>query len=78
MIGVGHNHALDVFDDAAAGLDHDRLRQAAQEAAGFGGGIGQGDGLSAAHGWNELLVEDSGIQSVGFVGALHIICVPSG
>ena len=63
--GVGDEHAFHVFDDVPAGLHLHALGRAAQGLAGHGGGVGNGDGLGAAHGGHQLLVEDVYIISIG-------------
>ena len=56
--GVGDNDALHVFDQVAADLDGDSVRRAAQGPAGHRRAVGQGDGLGAAHGGDQLLPQD--------------------
>ena len=65
-VGVGHHHALDVFDEVPAGLDLHALRHGPQGVPGQGGGIGDGDGLGTAHRGHQLLVEDLHIGVVDF------------
>ena len=49
-IGAGNNNALYVFDDIAAGLHLDAVRDGPQNRPGHGGTVGDGNGLCAALG----------------------------
>ena len=62
--GVGDDNALDIFDDVAAGGDGDFIRQAAEDGAGFGGTVGNGDGLGATHRGHQLPLEDFDIAVI--------------
>ena len=53
-----HDDALDVLDDISADLDPHPLRPLAEHGAGLRRGVGDGDGLRAAHGGHELLAQD--------------------
>lgn len=57
-IGIRHDDAFDILDDVAAGPDLGLVGQAAQNGAGLRRGIGDGDGLCAAHRRDELLAQD--------------------
>ena len=69
--GVGHHHAFHVLDDVAAGLHQDPVGQLAQVLPGDGGAVGDGDGLGAAHGGQELLLEDGDAVLIRLVGTVH-------
>ena len=56
--GVGDHDALDVLDDVATDEEFDLLRQAAQNLAGLGAGVGQSDGFGAAHGGAQFFTEN--------------------
>ena len=53
--GVGDADAPHVFDDVAAAQRQDTLGVTPQHLTTAGGGIGQGNGLGAAHGGHQLL-----------------------
>ena len=48
-IGVGNNHALDIFNDIVADTDFYHIRRTAQNLPRFGGCVGNGNRLGAAH-----------------------------
>ena len=54
---IGHDHALDVLDYAGARAHVHALRPRAEGLGGPGRAVGHGDGLRAAHGGDELLLE---------------------
>ena len=69
--GVGYHYAFNILDDIAAGLHQNALRQAAQNLPGLGGGVGDGNGLGAAHGGYQLLPQDLYKMVIALVGFLH-------
>lgn len=73
VAGVGHDDAFHVLDDAAAHLQLHALGQHAQHLAGLRGGIGQRDGLGAAHCRDELLFQNPHIRLIARVAAFHIL-----
>ena len=54
--GVGHDDALDILDDVVADSQPDLAGQSAQHLPGLGRRVGDGDGLGAAHGGDQLFV----------------------
>ena len=56
--GMGHHHAFDVFDDVAAAAHGEPFRQTAQHTAGLRRAVGNGDGLGASHGGDQLFGQD--------------------
>ena len=70
-IGVGHDDALDILDDVAAHADLDFVRHAAQHIPRLGGGVGDGDRFGAAHGRDQLLLEDLHIRLIGPALLIH-------
>ena len=64
--GVGHDDALDVFDDVGAGVHLHILRQAAQCLAGQRGAVGHRDGLGAAHRGLQFLGQDGAVFLIDF------------
>ena len=68
---VGHDDTLDIFDDVAADQQIDLLRQAAEDLSSLGSGIGQGDGLGAAHGGLQLLCQDVQILLIQDISFFH-------
>ena len=69
--GVGHHHALDVFDDVAAGHDLHALGQTAQNGARLRSAVGDGNRLRAAHGGHELLAQNLYQMCIARVILLH-------
>ena len=69
--GVGNHHALDIFDNIAAGFHQGPLRQTAQGFPGNGGAVGNGDGLRAAHGGHQLLPQNPDIGPVANILFFH-------
>ena len=70
-VGVGHGDGHGVFDDVAAGPHLRFFGQAAKGFARHGGGIGNGDGLGAAHGGTKMLFENISVGSVARICLLH-------
>ena len=62
--GLGHNHTFNVFDNAAADRRRDSLRLGTQGPVGHGRAVGQGDGLGAPGGRNQLVLQDLGVIGV--------------
>ena len=56
--GIGDPYTAHVFDDVAAALGHDPIGITAQHGSRLGGGIGQRNRLCAAHGGDQLLLQD--------------------
>ena len=56
--GIGDADATHVFDDVTAAPGGDPLRVAPQRLPPLGGGVGQGDGLGAAHGGHQFLAQN--------------------
>ena len=64
VVGVGHDDALDVFDDVAADLDGDGVGQCAQQLAGLGRAVCDGDRFGAAHCGHEFFPQNFDIIPV--------------
>ena len=69
--GVGHHHALYIFNDIPTGLHQHPLRHPAQHLPGLGRAVGNGDGLRTAHGGHQLLPEDLDEMAVAGIGLFH-------
>ena len=76
VIGIGNNDAFHVLDDAAAGTDGHPIGHLAQNLPGLRRAVGQGDGLGAAHGRHQLLLQDADIGAVIGIFFVHV-CVSS-
>ena len=63
---VGDLDAADILDHVAAAPGQNAVGLIAQHLPGAGGGVGQGDGLGAAHRWHQFFGEDGGIHPVEF------------
>ena len=77
-VGGGDDHGFDVLDDVAAELHLQRLGIGPQGVAEDGGGVGDGDGLGAAHGRHQLLAEDGGVGLDNVGGERHsnsFVCI---
>ena len=70
-VGVGHHHTFDVFDDVAADPDLHPVGHGIQHLTRLGGGIGNGDGLGAAHGGDQLFFQDLYIGPIGPAVLFH-------
>ena len=70
-IGVGHDDALDILDNVAAHADLDFIRHAAKHIPRLGGGVGDSNRFGAAHGWDQLLLEDLHIRLIGPALLIH-------
>ena len=64
--GVGHHHALYVLNNVAAAIDLTALRHFPQQAAGLGGGVGNGDRLRTAQGHQQLVLQNRQVVLVQF------------
>ena len=64
VVGVGHDNALDVLDDAAAGADGHPVGKCPQNLSGFGGAVGKRDGFRAAHGGDKLFFQNLNVGTV--------------
>src|SRR5699024_9790986 len=69
--GVGNDDALDVLDDVVADSQPDLAGQSAQHLPGLGRRVGDGDGLGAAHGGDQLFVQDPQIGLVQCACFIH-------
>ena len=69
--GVGHNDALDVLDDVAAGLHQHLVRQTPQDLPRLGRAVGDGDGLGAPHGGHQLLLQNLEVGVVLYIRLVH-------
>ena len=76
VVGIGNNHAFHVLDDAAAGTDGHPIGHLAQNLPGLRRAVGQGDGLGAAHGRHQLLLQNADIGAVIGIFFVHV-CVSS-
>ena len=63
-VGIGHDNALDILDDAAAGFDHHPVGHFTQNLSCFGGTVCQCDRFCTAHSGNKLLFEDVDVCAV--------------
>ena len=74
-VGVGHGHALDVFDDVARAPNLERLRLAPQHQAGKRRRICHGDGFGAAQRADELAVQQiaQGLIALALVHLVDIV-----
>ena len=57
-VRVRHNHALDIFDEVAAGLHQNLLRQTAQDLPCARRAVCNGNRLRTAHRWDQLFPQD--------------------
>ena len=76
MSGVRDDHTLYIFNNAAAHLQENPVRQGAKGLAGFGRGIGQGNGLGAAERGDQLLFQDIYVSLIADVVFFHIMSAP--
>ena len=72
MVGVGNDDTFDVFDDAAAGLNDNLVRQTAKNLSGLGGAVSQRDGFRAAHGRDKLFFKNSNVGVIIGMILIHI------
>ena len=71
MIGMGHDDALYVLDNAAAGTDAHPLRHFAQHLPSFGRRISQRNRFRASHGRHQLLLQNLHIGLILNVFSVH-------
>ena len=77
MAGVGDDHALYIFDNAAAYLQENPVRGRAERLAGFGRGVRKGDGLGTAESGDQFFFQDIYVSLVADVIFIHVISTPS-
>ena len=65
LSGVGHHHAFHILDDISGDLHQHLFRHSPQDLAHQGGAVGQGDGLGAAGGQNQLLLQNRNVSIYG-------------
>ena len=73
--GIGDDDTFDILQNIPADRGRDFVRQTAQQGAHFCGAVGNGDGLGAAGGQHELLLQNGDIVFVNSIveHSVHLI-----
>ena len=76
-VRIGHDNALDVFDDVVADADFYEVRLTAQHLAGLGRSVGDGNGLGAAHCRDKFFFQGLNISLINLSALIHRAFSPS-
>ena len=71
--GIGNYHSFDIFDDIAARLNYNPVRQFAENRAGFCRAVSERDRFCAPHGADQLPLQDLYICLIGYAAAIHLV-----